>query len=88
MGASLAHLSQITDALCRLVASNTTLVHLDISHNNLSMAACVKFAEALKRNQTIMYGPVKGGGGGAPPPRSHSVSSPPPPPCCPTCKCK
>jgi hypothetical protein len=75
MGASLAHLGQVTDALCRLVTSNTTLVHLDISHNNLSMAACVKFAEALKRNQTIMYGPVNGGGGY--PFRSHlTVSSP------------
>jgi hypothetical protein len=50
---STAHL--VATALCDMVASNTTLTHLDVSHNHLRAPTCVQFAEALRRNRTLLY---------------------------------
>ena len=54
LGVSGTHLTAVTEAICAMVQGNTTLVHLDVSHNNLPLTACAQFGEALRRNQTIM----------------------------------
>ena len=63
MGTASSNTRLVVAALCELVASNKTLLHLDISHNALSWYYCDRFSKALKLNQTLLY---------VPQPRTHS----------------
>ena len=57
---SLGRSSEVIEILCKYLASDSQLQHMDISNNNISYASSIKIGESLKSNHNLLGLHVEG----------------------------